>query len=58
MHSIAESQKAGGLSAFIDAEHAFDKRHTYPNCAANHEEPAHPDVGGAALNHDQNQHQR
>jgi recombination protein RecA len=25
MHCIAEAQKAGGLAAFIDAEHAFDK---------------------------------
>ena len=25
MHTIAEAQKAGGLAAFIDAEHAFDK---------------------------------
>lgn len=25
MHSIAEAQKAGGIAAFIDAEHAFDK---------------------------------
>jgi recombination protein RecA len=25
MHAIAEAQKAGGLAAFIDAEHAFDK---------------------------------
>lgn len=25
MHSIAEAQKAGGLAAFIDAEHAFDR---------------------------------
>jgi recombination protein RecA len=25
MHMIAEAQKAGGLAAFIDAEHAFDK---------------------------------
>jgi recombination protein RecA len=25
MHGIAEAQKAGGLAAFIDAEHAFDK---------------------------------
>lgn len=24
MHAIAEAQKAGGLAAFIDAEHAFD----------------------------------
>jgi recombination protein RecA len=25
MHAIAEAQKQGGLAAFIDAEHAFDK---------------------------------
>jgi recombination protein RecA len=25
MHAIAEAQKRGGLAAFIDAEHAFDK---------------------------------
>jgi recombination protein RecA len=25
MHCIAQAQKAGGLAAFIDAEHAFDK---------------------------------
>jgi len=25
MHTIAEAQKSGGLAAFIDAEHAFDK---------------------------------
>ncbi|MBY0424022.1 MAG: recombinase RecA, partial [Cytophagales bacterium] len=25
MHCIAEAQKAGGMAAFIDAEHAFDK---------------------------------
>jgi recombination protein RecA len=25
MHCIAETQKAGGMAAFIDAEHAFDK---------------------------------
>lgn len=25
LHAIAESQKAGGLAAFIDAEHAFDR---------------------------------
>ena len=24
VHAIAESQKAGGIAAFIDAEHAFD----------------------------------
>ncbi|MGY0408721.1 MAG: recombinase RecA, partial [Polaribacter sp.] len=25
IHAIAEAQKAGGIAAFIDAEHAFDK---------------------------------
>ena len=25
IHAIAESQKRGGIAAFIDAEHAFDK---------------------------------
>ena len=25
LHAIAESQKKGGIAAFIDAEHAFDK---------------------------------
>ena len=25
MHAIAEAQKAGGMAAFIDAEHAFDR---------------------------------
>jgi len=24
LHAIAEAQKAGGIAAFIDAEHAFD----------------------------------
>lgn len=27
MHMIAEAQKAGGLAAFIDAEHAFDRHY-------------------------------
>ncbi len=27
MHAIAEAQRAGGLAAFIDAEHAFDKKY-------------------------------
>ncbi len=27
MHCIAQAQKAGGLAAFIDAEHAFDKKY-------------------------------
>ncbi|MFA7389418.1 MAG: DNA recombination/repair protein RecA, partial [Proteiniphilum sp.] len=25
IHAIAEAQKAGGVAAFIDAEHAFDR---------------------------------
>nr|MBC8397251.1 DNA recombination/repair protein RecA [Flavobacteriales bacterium] len=25
LHAIAECQKAGGIAAFIDAEHAFDR---------------------------------
>ena len=25
MHCIAQAQKLGGLAAFVDAEHAFDK---------------------------------
>ena len=27
IHAIAESQKAGGIAAFIDAEHAFDRHY-------------------------------
>ncbi len=27
LHAIAESQKAGGIAAFIDAEHAFDRNY-------------------------------
>ena len=27
LHAIAEAQKAGGVAAFIDAEHAFDLRY-------------------------------
>ena len=27
LHAIAEAQKAGGIAAFIDAEHAFDKNY-------------------------------
>ena len=27
MHAIAEAQKAGGIAAIIDAEHAFDKKY-------------------------------
>ena len=38
LHAIAEAQKAGGIAAFIDAEHAFDRSYAqalgvdvYPN---------------------------
>lgn len=27
MHAIAEAQKSGGMAAFVDAEHAFDKHY-------------------------------
>ena len=27
LHAIAEAQKAGGIAAFIDAEHAFDPKY-------------------------------
>jgi recombination protein RecA len=27
LHAIAEAQKAGGIAAFIDAEHAFDRHY-------------------------------
>ena len=27
LHAIAEAQKAGGIAAFIDAEHAFDRNY-------------------------------
>ena len=27
LHCIAEAQKAGGMAAFIDAEHAFDRNY-------------------------------
>ncbi len=27
LHAIAEAQKAGGIAAFIDAEHAFDRKY-------------------------------
>lgn len=33
IHAIAEAQKAGGIAAFIDAEHAFDRFYA-PNSAA------------------------
>ena len=30
IHAIAEAQKAGGIAAFIDAEHAFDRFYVHP----------------------------
>ncbi|MDP1013861.1 hypothetical protein Q6293_29550, partial [Klebsiella pneumoniae] len=27
LHAIAEAQKQGGIAAFIDAEHAFDRNY-------------------------------
>src|SRR5690606_32586455 len=27
LHAIAEAQKSGGIAAFIDAEHAFDRNY-------------------------------
>ena len=32
LHAIAESQKAGGIAAFIDAEHAFDRFYAEKLC--------------------------
>ncbi len=29
LHAIAEAQKAGGIAAFIDAEHAFDRNYAH-----------------------------
>ena len=29
LHAMAEAQKQGGIAAFIDAEHAFDKRYAH-----------------------------
>ena len=29
LHAIAECQKAGGIAAFIDAEHAFDRFYAF-----------------------------
>jgi recombination protein RecA len=32
LHAIAEAQKAGGIAAFIDAEHAFDRNYAEKLC--------------------------
>lgn len=50
LHAIAEAQKAGGIAAFIDAEHAFD-RHYAQKLGVNIEEliMSQPDNGEQAL---------
>ena len=50
MHAIAEAQKQGGLAAFVDAEHAFDK-HYAEKLGINTSELliAQPDDGEQAL---------
>ena len=49
-HIIAEAQKAGGIAAYIDAEHAFDP-HYAANCGVNLREllVSQPDTGEQAL---------
>lgn len=50
MHCIAEAQKAGGLAAFIDAEHAFDKTYAEKlGIDLNNLFVAQPDNGEQAL---------
>ncbi|MEJ6711921.1 MAG: recombinase RecA [Flavobacteriales bacterium] len=50
IHAIAEAQKAGGIAAFIDAEHAFDRFYA-ENLGVDIEELiiAQPDSGEQAL---------
>lgn len=50
LHAIAESQKAGGIAAFIDAEHAFDRFYAQ-NLGVNIDELiiSQPDHGEQAL---------
>ena len=50
LHAIAEAQKAGGIAAFIDAEHAFDRFYA-ENLGVDIEELiiAQPDSGEQAL---------
>jgi len=49
-HIIAETQKAGGIAAYIDAEHAFDP-HYATNCGVNLHDLliSQPDTGEQAL---------
>jgi recombination protein RecA len=49
-HIIAEAQKAGGIAAYIDAEHAFDPRYA-ANCGVNLRDLliSQPDTGEQAL---------
>lgn len=49
-HIIAEAQKAGGIAAYIDAEHAFDPQYA-ANCGVNLHEllVSQPDTGEQAL---------
>ncbi len=50
LHAVAEAQRAGGVAAFIDAEHAFDLRYA---CAIGIDQSkllvAQPDCGEQAL---------
>ena len=50
IHAIAEAQKAGGIAAFIDAEHAFDRFYA-AKLGVNVDEPliSQPDNGEQAL---------
>jgi recombination protein RecA len=50
MHAVAESQRNGGIAAFIDAEHAFDPRYA-ANCGVNLRNLyiSQPDTGEQAL---------
>ncbi len=49
-HIIAEAQKAGGIAAYIDAEHAFDPKYA-ANCGVDLENlyVSQPDTGEQAL---------
>lgn len=50
IHAIAEAQKAGGIAAFIDAEHAFDRFYaTKLGCDVDNLLISQPDNGEQAL---------
>lgn len=50
IHAIAEAQKAGGIAAFIDAEHAFDRFYAAKlGCDVNSLIISQPDSGEQAL---------